>query len=113
MPEIKKKSFSSPDETSSPGEKQQVDVIEVEGIKLQKVTAKPGWQWSKHIKPVVKTENCETHHLIYMISGILASRMEDTETIEFVPGDVADIPPGHDGWTVGDEPAVWLEILRD
>jgi hypothetical protein len=29
---------------------------------------------------------------------------------EFGPGDVADIPPGHDGWTASDEPVVWLEI---
>ncbi len=23
------------------------------------------------------------------------------------PGDVADIPPGHDGWVVGKEPAIF------
>jgi hypothetical protein len=30
----------------------------------------------------------------------------------FGPGDVGSIPPGHDGWTVGNQPVVWLEISR-
>jgi len=36
--------------------------------------------------------------------------MNDGQEVEFVPGDIAVIPPGHDGWTVGSKPAVWLEI---
>jgi hypothetical protein len=31
--------------------------------------------------------------------------------MEFRQGDLVFIPPGHDGWTVGDEPAVFLQIL--
>ena len=30
--------------------------------------------------------------------------------MEFGPGDVYEVPPGHDGWVIGDEPAVGLEI---
>jgi uncharacterized protein YcnI len=110
MPRIEKKSFNSPDETANPGEKQKVEVVIAGGIKIQKVTAEPGWKWSKHLKPVVKTESCEKHHLLYVISGKLASRMNDGKVVEFGPGEIGVIPPGHDGWTVGDEPAVWLEI---
>ena len=29
---------------------------------------------------------------------------------EFGLGDVLFIPPGHDGWTVGDEPCVMLDF---
>jgi len=32
--------------------------------------------------------------------------MDDGKEEEFSPGDVGDIPPGHDGWTVGNEPVV-------
>lgn len=111
MSSIIKKGFNSPDETLNPGEKQKVEVVTVGDLKIQKVTAEPGWQWSKHIKPVVKTESCEKNHTIYVISGKLGSRLDDGTEEEFGAGDIGNIPSGHDGWTVGDEPAVWLEIL--
>ena len=25
------------------------------------------------------------------------------------PGDLSDVPPGHEGWTIGDEPCVMIE----
>jgi hypothetical protein len=36
--------------------------------------------------------------------------MDDGKEMDFNPGDMGLIPPGHDGWTVGENPAVWLEI---
>lgn len=111
MPNIIKKSFDSPDKTSSPAEKMKVDFIEIGDLKIQKVTAEPGWQWSKHLKPVVGGESCQVNHRIYLISGKLASRTDDGMEEELGPGDVGFIPAGHDGWVVGDEKAVWLEVL--
>ena len=71
----------------------------------------PGWRWSEHIKPLVGTESCQTHHLGYLISGRIGARMEDGTEMEFGPGDVYEIPPGHDGWVIGDEPTVGFEIM--
>jgi quercetin dioxygenase-like cupin family protein len=110
MTNLTKKSFNSPDDTVNRGEKIKVEVINAENLKIMKVTAEPGWTWSKHTKPVVKTDSCQTHHLLYVISGKVGARMNDGKVEEFGPGEIGDIPPGHDGWTVGDEPAVWLEI---
>ncbi|KAF0241986.1 MAG: cupin domain protein, partial [bacterium] len=56
MADIGKKSFNSPDETTNPGEKLKVEAVTVGDIKIQKVTAEPGWTWSKHLKPVVGGE---------------------------------------------------------
>ena len=36
--------------------------------------------------------------------------MDDGSELEFGPGDVVAIPPGHDGWVVGDEPCVVLDF---
>lgn len=110
MAAIEKKGLDSPDNVMRPGEKMKVDVVTVGGFMFQQVTAEPGWRWSKHLKPVVKTESCEKHHLIYLISGRLRARMNDGKEEEFGPGDVIVVPPGHDGWAVGNEPVVWLEI---
>ena len=110
MAAIEKKSFDSPDDIMKTAENVKVEVITVGGFKLKRVTAQPGWQWSKNLKPVVKTESCEIHHLLYVISGRLHARMNDGKEAEYGPGDVGVVPPGHDGWTVGNEPVVWLEI---
>jgi hypothetical protein len=69
----------------------------------------PGWRWSTHVKPIVKTEWCEETHIGYIISGRMAIRMADGTAREFGPGDVAFVPPGHDGWVVGDEPLVSID----
>jgi hypothetical protein len=29
--------------------------------------------------------------------------------MEYRPGDLYDVPPGHDGWTIGEEDCVMLE----
>lgn len=110
MAGIIKKSFATPDVINHPGEKLKLDQVSFGHITIRKMTAQPGWKWSEHLKPVVKTENCETNHLLYIISGRIASQMTGGEVVEFGPGDVGQVPPGHDGWVVGDEPAVWIEI---
>ena len=109
MANLSKKSLSQPDETQTP-EKLKVEIVTIDGLKVQRITAEPGWKWSEHLKPVVKTESCEKHHLVYVISGKLAARMNDGKEESIGPGEVGIVPPGHDGWNAGNEPAVWLEI---
>jgi class 3 adenylate cyclase len=70
----------------------------------------PGFRWSEHLAPVMGTESCPVHHVQVLLSGGFAVRMDDGEEATFLPGDVMDIPPGHDAWVVGDEPAVLLDF---
>ena len=60
---------------------------------------------------IAGTDSCQTHHLGHLVSGRLGVRMDDGTEMEFGPGDVYEIPPGHDGWVIGDEPAVGFEIM--
>ena len=92
------------------GDKVKIETVTIGTMKVQRVTAESGWRWSESLKPVQKTETCQKDHLLYMISGTLASQMTGGEVVESKAGDVINIPPGHDGWTVGNEPAVWLEL---
>jgi quercetin dioxygenase-like cupin family protein len=109
MPTIEKKSLNQPEETNKP-EKLKMEAITIRGLTIRRVTTEPGWQWSKHLKPVQKTESCQKDHVLYVISGKLGVRMDDGKEEVFGPGDVGSIPPGHDGWTIGNQPVVWLEI---
>ena len=36
--------------------------------------------------------------------------MDDGTEDEFGPGDVSNLPPGHDAWVVGDDPVVVIDI---
>jgi quercetin dioxygenase-like cupin family protein len=36
--------------------------------------------------------------------------MNDGDEIEIGPGDAVNVPPGHDGWVVGDEPYVGIDV---
>jgi len=111
MNTILKKSLNKPEETKTP-EKIKVEIVTIDGFKIQRDTAAPGWQWSKHIKPVVGGDSCQIHHTLYVVSGKLHVKMNDGKEVEFGPGDVGAIPPGHDGWNAENEPLVWLEFSR-
>ena len=54
--------------------------------------------------PIVGGEWCQARHVGFIISGRLGTEFADGTSAEFGPGDVFDIPPGHDGFTVGAEP---------
>src|SRR4051812_32720279 len=102
--------FSTPDEIRRPHETVAVEVVKVAGGEIGRYTFQPGWRWSEHIKPVVGGESCQTDHLGYLVSGTLGVSSDDGATGEVTAGSVYRIAPGHDGWVVGDEPAVVVEF---
>ncbi len=107
---MNKKNFDNPDDLQKPAVNIQMATIMFGDKKVQRFTGQPGWKWSIDLKPVFKTESCPMDHLLYLVSGKLHVKMDDGQELDFVPGDITHIPPGHDGWGVGDEPTVWIEI---
>src|SRR5215211_7582366 len=79
------------------------EAVRVGPLSIGRAHLGPGWRWSTSIKPIVGSQWCETHHLHVLLTGRFAAQMADGETAEFGPGDVFEIPPGHDAWVVGDE----------
>ena len=106
---IARKSFVSPDETRIfPLGK--IELIRIGGLSFGKARFEPGWKWSKSVKPIVKTKSCQVAHTQYVLAGRLRVRMDDGTEMEFGPGEVANIPAGHDGWVVGDQPFEAIDI---
>ncbi len=103
------KYFSSPDEVRT-FEKGKVELVEVAGRMVGKATFEPGWRWSLHVKPLAMTDECEAPHFQYLVSGTMHVVMTDGTEVDLAPGSVASIPPGHDAWVVGDEPAVGIDF---
>lgn len=48
-------------------------------------------------------------HVGVVVSGRLGVVMEDGIAPEFGPSEVFDVAPGHDGYMIGDEPAITIE----
>jgi len=69
-----------------------------------RLVLEPGWRWSEHVRPIAGTTSCQFHHVGLELSGAMDGQMDDGTTFEVRPGDVFDVPPGHDNWVIGDEP---------
>ncbi|MGH2588369.1 MAG: cupin domain-containing protein [Dehalococcoidia bacterium] len=104
-----KKNLSVPDEVVD-FEKGRLALITVGGATVGQAVFEPGWRWSEHVGSAAGATSCTIPHLGYVVSGRLMIRMDDGTRLEMGPGDVATIPSGHDGWTVGDEPCIFLEF---
>lgn len=108
MAQAELKNFDHPDEVRT-FEKGKLELINIGGGVVGRLTVEPGWRWSLHVKPLVDTEWCEAPHFQYQLSGRLHIRMADGTEFESGPGDVSTLPVGHDAWVVGDEPAVLID----
>jgi hypothetical protein len=109
METIKKKTLNKPEEVRQ-FPKGQVELVTIDGITFGKGTFQPGWKWSESVKPIAKTDSCQAAHTQYHISGRLHVKMDDGTEKEYGPGDVGVVPPGHDAWVVGNEPAVMIDF---
>jgi uncharacterized cupin superfamily protein len=107
---LEKRNFASPDEVRPMADKGVVELVKIGDGVVGKVTFEAGWRWSEHVKPIAGTDSCQVPHLVYVLSGHQAVRMDDGTELEIGPGDLVAIPPGHDGWVVGSERCVALDF---
>ncbi|MFE1903905.1 cupin domain-containing protein [Streptomyces gardneri] len=110
MAGIVQKSFDSADETR-PFEdgKGRLDLVNGSRGAVGRAVFEPGWQWSKHVKPIAGTDSCMASHVGYIVSGRMKVVMDNGDTTEFGAGDFMEVTPGHDAWVLGDEPCVALD----
>ncbi len=109
MSQMQKKDFSQPDEVRT-FDKGKLELVTVGGVTFGRALLEPGWKWSTSVKPLANTASCEAPHLQYHVSGRLHVVMDDGSEDEFGPGEVSQLPPGHDAWVVGDEAVVVIDI---
>jgi len=104
------KSLSKPDEVRTP-DKTRVEIVRLEGFTFGRFTFEPGWQWSKCIKPVVKTDSCQLSHVGFAVSGQMVVQLKDGSKKTITAGESFTIPPGHDAWIEGKERFVAIEVM--
>ena len=99
------KSFDSPDEHVTKGGVE-VDVLQVGDMKVKRATYPSGWKFSTHMG----APRCQDTHVGYTISGHMTAELDDGTRLEFRPGSVFVIPPGHDAWVTGAEPCTLVQF---
>src|SRR5262249_23666470 len=102
------KSFRTPDDSRDFGFAQEA-VVELGDITAARRVHQPGWRWSEQMRRVVGGEWCQARHVGVVLGGRFGYTFEDGTTLELETDDVFDIPPGHDGYTLGDDDCVVIE----
>ncbi len=102
------KNFGTPDEVRSFNHGR-VEIINIAGGTVGRLTLEPGWRWSADVKPIAGTEWCEAPHFQYVVSGCIHVKMIDGSEFDLNPGDVSTLPAGHDAWVLGNKPAVLVD----
>jgi quercetin dioxygenase-like cupin family protein len=103
--------FDDPQERrTAAGGRVSLEVVRADGVPVLRVSHAPGWRWSRHSGPEAGLDRCPAVHVCVMIAGALAVEEADGTSYVLRAGDAAVIPPGHDAWTVGEEPAVLVQF---
>jgi quercetin dioxygenase-like cupin family protein len=110
MARMKIQRFSAPDETRPFLDKGRMEILRIGDNVVGRGIFEAGWRWSKHVKPIARTASCEAAHSGYVLAGRMRVVMDDGQEAEIAPGDFVTIPPGHDAWTVGTEPCIFLDL---
>lgn len=107
MARLQRRRFSESDDVRELS-RARVEIVELDDRVVGKMVYEPGWKWSADERPVATTHTCQLHHLGVTLSGRLRVQMKDGVEVELGPGDVFEIPAGHDAWVIGAEP--WIAV---
>jgi hypothetical protein len=88
----------------------QLDIARAGAARVKRVIYPAGFHWATHIKPVVGTDLCMHTHVGFLAHGQIHIEFPDGCRKEFTAPQAVVIEPGHDGWVVGNEPAVLIEF---
>jgi hypothetical protein len=87
-----------------------LDVVQIGEGRVKRAIYPPGFRWSTHLKALVGTPLCMHSHVGFLARGRIHMEYADGCIQEFAAPQAVLIDPGHDGWVVGDEPAVLIEF---
>ncbi len=88
----------------------QIDTVRAGAARVKRVVYPPGFRWSTHMKGIAGTEWCMHAHAGFLARGQVHIEFPDGCKREYAAPAALVIEPGHEGWVVGDEPAVVIEF---
>lgn len=87
-----------------------LDIAPAANGRVKRVCYPPGFRWSTHMQPVVKTALCMHAHVGFLARGHVRGTYADGCAFDLAAPRAVVLEPGHDAWVVGKEPAVLIEF---
>ena len=91
----------------------EADEVEAGRARIKRIVYPAGWRWSVDMAPVVGTERCMHAHVGFLVQGAIGVEYDDGCKVEYTAPAPVVVEPGHDGWVIGDEPAVLVQVDCD
>lgn len=110
MVKLQRRPFGEPDDVRQIPYGQ-LETYDMGEIRIGRSILQPGWRWSESVKPISRTELCESHHIGLCVSGSARILMREGAELLIEAGQLYEVPPGHDAWVVGDEPYIALDFV--
>jgi len=88
----------------------ELDILPAGNGRVKRTIYKPGFRWADDMKSKVGTDYCMHAHVGMLVHGHVQLRFADGCTRDFVAPCALVIEAGHEGWVVGAEPAVLIEV---
>jgi hypothetical protein len=88
----------------------QVDIARAGNVRVKRMIYSPGFSWAKDLSGIVGSKLCMHAHVGFMARGQINVRFADGCVVEYKAPQFVAVEPGHEGWVVGDEPAVLIEF---
>ena len=87
-----------------------LEVVRAGAARVKRMIYPKGFCWSTDMKPLVHTDQCMHAHVGFLARGSIHIGFPDGCVREYSAPAVIAVEPGHDGWVVGNEPAVVIEF---
>ena len=87
-----------------------LEVVRTGAARVKRMIYPVGFRWSKDMKPLLQTDQCMHAHVGFLARGSIHIGFPDGCVREYVAPAVIAVEPGHDGWVVGNEPAIVIEF---
>ena len=88
----------------------QLDVVNAGAARVKRTIYPAGFRWSRDLKPLLGMDQCMHAHIGFLAQGSMHIHYGDGCVSEYIAPAVFAIEQGHDGWVMGDEPAVLIEF---
>ncbi len=87
-----------------------VDVFQAGSVRVKRMIYPAGFSWATHLSALMGSKLCNHAHVGFMAHGQINVRFADGSVVEYKAPQFVAVEPGHEGWVVGDEPAVLIEM---
>jgi hypothetical protein len=87
-----------------------VDIAQTGNVRVKRMIYQPGFSWARDLATSMGSKLCMHAHVGFMAKGQINVRFADGCVVEYKAPQFVAVEPGHEGWVVGDEPAVLIEF---